>query len=285
MKNKLIVIYSPLCEANGSFVENIYEWVKSSDSDVDIEVYSFDTAPEIYRELQPVHENCFIDVLLNGRRIDTVPLHKERILKALHISEKITLIKDEAPSNSEKDYSEGDIRAELFHGNIRFIPITAENFMKEMQMCLRNYPRGNPPVAHHNKCIEIKRQVFTEIWEYEAIAGIYAELRGEVIGLIEVLPREIVKKYGFMTGTQGNDDEVMTITCYEVANKVPRTFMLDELMYHLVKIKGNFTRKRLEGIGVLGCIDGFNPYWVYEKYGFKRTEKLGENTFVLETSV
>lgn len=160
--------------------------------------------------------------MVKGRRIDTVPLHKERILKALHISEKITPIKDEVPFNNEKDYSEGDIRAELFHGNI---------------------------------------------------------------GLIEVLPREIVKKYGFMTGTQGNDDEVITITCYEVANKVPRTFILDELMYHLVKIKGNFTRKRLEGIGVLGCIDGFNPYWVYEKYGFKRTEKLGENTFVLETSV
>lgn len=283
MKDKLVIIYSPLCEANGSFIEKLKQWVKGSGCDAEIEVYAFDSAPSIYRQQLPACENCFIDVLLNGKRIDTIPLHKELILKALHKSEKVQdILQNETFDNDDSD---ADVKLELLQKDICFHAITEDNYMQEMQMCLKNYPRGNPPVAHHSKCIDIKKSVFSEIWKIETVAGIYAEYKGAVIGLIEVLPREMVKKYGYLTGTQGSDYEVLTVTCYEVACNIPRTIMLDALMSNLLKIKGKFSRRRLEGIGVLGCVDGFNPCWVYEAHGFSKTECLNENTFVWETAI
>jgi hypothetical protein len=100
--------------------------------------------------------------------------------------------------------------------------------------------------------------------------------------LLEVLPREIVRKHGYMTGSQGCDTEILTVACYEIAFGIPRTLMIDELMYQLIKIKDSFSRKKVEGIGVYGCNDGFNPYWVYEKYGFSKKEQKRENVIVME---
>lgn len=72
-----------------------------------------------------------------------------------------------------------------------------------MTMCLCNYPFGNPPKEFHESCRAIKTQVFLEVWGHEEIAGVFCTRKETVIGLLEVMPRELVKKYGYMTGTTG----------------------------------------------------------------------------------
>ena len=94
-------------------------------------------------------------------------------------------------------------------------------------------------------------------------------MNDRVIGLLEVMPREILQKYGYMTGTAGNSDSYLTIGCYEVGYGVPRVEMLDALMENLEKVYPLFHRKYLEGIGI------------YEKHGYSRTEKLADNIIVM----
>ncbi len=127
--------------------------------------------------------------------------------------------------------------------------------------------------------------MLNEVWSKEKCAGVYAKLGNKVIGLIEVLPREILKKYGFMTGSIGRDDEYLTVGCYEVGRGMPRKEILDELMRHLEDIYWMFTRKRIEGIGVFEWPDGFTPYWVYDKYGFSRKEMISKNKVVMEKQI
>lgn len=74
-----------------------------------------------------------------------------------------------------------------------------------MSMCLTNYPFGNPPEQYHEGCTSLKAQVFSEVWKKEDIAGVFAVLDDRVIGLLEVMPREILHKYGYMTGSTGEE--------------------------------------------------------------------------------
>ena len=64
-----------------------------------------------------------------------------------------------------------------------------------------------------------------------------------------------------------------------------RIDMIDLLMQQLTEVFPLFSRKRIEGIGIYDWADGFNPYWVYEKYGFKEMEKLAENTVVMSKTI
>lgn len=148
-------------------------------------------------------------------------------------------------------------------------------------MCLCNYPFGNLPKQFHESCMAIKAQVFSEVWSQEAVAGIYAKYRGTVIGLLEVMPREILRKYGYMTGTLGNDSSWLSIGCFEIGYGIPRVPMIDLLMQELETVYPAFHRRQLEGVGIYGWMDGFNPHWVYEKYGFEKVENLSENTVVM----
>lgn len=279
---KLTVVYSPLCEANGAFLGQLKAWLAGTD--VEIEAYPFDKTPPKYNTPTPQAENCFIDVFYEETLISSVPLMKESILKALGLPLDNTVEESPFPQ-SERTLDETILRQALLEGRLRFFPITKETLAQEMQMCLRHYPAGNPPLIYHQDCIALKAPVFNEVWEYESCAGIYAELDGDVLGLLEVMPRNLVKKYGFLTGTRGTESETLCITCYEVAYGVSRVFMLDELMRHLLQMGNAFSAKKIEGVGILGCRDGFNPYWVYEKYGFRSVEQLSKNSFVMQRSL
>ena len=276
---KIVVIYSPICEATGAFVSNLSTWLYKTN--VDMEVYSYNNAPKEYIELIPSTENCFIEVFYNGIRIDSVPLHRNQLFLALGIEDKSERVEDIPEIPNDRVYTESEVRNHIFDGSIEFIPITKDTYLEEMSMCLHHYPMGNPMKVHHTKCIAIKEGVYNDVWKKENVAGIYAKMRGNVVGLLEVFPREILNKYGFMTGTEGENKNTLSIACYEVAYGLPRTIILDELMYHLLEIKHMFSRNYIEGVGILECNEGFNPYWVYEKYGFKRVSKKSENVLVM----
>lgn len=270
------VVYSPVCEATGAMIEKLKSWLEGTD--VQINILPYHHLPSD-KKSQKRCENCFIDVYYCNRKIDTVPLHKEQLYAALQIERNA---EEDAPVFSKwNGLTAEEFKNLLNKEKISFIPITKNNYLKEMSMCLTNYPFGNPPEQYHEGCISLKAQVFSEVWKKEDIAGVFAVLDDRVIGLLEVMPREILHKYGYMTGSTGEESSTLTIGCYEVGYGIPRVEMLDALMEHLEKVYPLFHRSYIEGIGIYGWRDGFNPYWVYEKYGYSRTEKLSENTIVM----
>ena len=276
------VVYSPICEATGAMIGKLKQWLDGTD--FQISIFPFNDCPQRLKTKFEQGENCFIDVFYNGERIDSVPLHQHKIYAALGIQKTALRENDEEMVLSPVITREQLAQAHE-SGEIHFYPINKNNYAEEMTMCLCNYPFGNPPNQFHENCMEIKAQVFSEVWAVEDIAGIYATYRGNVIGLLEVMPREILKKYGYMTGTTGDDSTYLSIGCYEIGYGIPRVDMIDLLMRKLELLFPLFHRKQLEGVGIYGWIDGFNPYWVYEKYGFQKAENLSENTVVMSKSI
>lgn len=275
---KIEVVYSPLCEATGAFIGKLKEWLK--DTAVEIEVIPFHEYEK--RGHGALKENCFVDVYYNGKIIDSVPLHQEVIYKELGIQQSVCT---ENEFIFESAMSEDDFYKAVLDGEIQFYPIDCHSYQEEMMMCLCNYPYGNPPKKFHDSCIRIKEQVYSEVWKKEEIAGIYAKYKEKVVGLLEIMPREIIRKYGYMTGTKGNDEDYLTVGCYEVGSGMPRVAMIDVLQKQLIKFYPCFRRKLIEGVGIYGWNDGFNPYWVYEKYGYRKVDELAENTIVLEKEI
>lgn len=291
MKN-IDVIYSPLCEASIAFVEGLKEWLRGQDVRVFPVSYDPDSAAQaaLYRACGQLvrgrmMESCFVDVFYQGRRVDTVPLSKGKIYAALGIpledADSGAFPNGQAAEGACPQVARHAIRS----GAIAWIPITGETAADEMRMCLFNYPFGNPPARFHAQCFETKQRVFDEVWRKESCAGVYGKLGDTVIGLLEVLPREILKKHGFMTGRQGRDEAYLTVGCYEVGRGMPRVEVLDALMWQLENIYPLFAREMLEGIGVLEWPDGFTPYWVYDKYGFQRQERMNERKFVMQKRI
>ncbi len=276
---RIEVVYSPLCEANGAFIGQLKEWL--ADKDVQVAVIPFDRADKTLGTGRD--ENCFIDVFCNGIKIDSVPLRRERIYAALGIKEEGD--PEHADAGADARMSAEDLRHLIACNKIEFLPITRENYLEELSMCLCNYPFGNPPSRFHTACIDMKSKVFEQVWETERLAGVYAKYAGKVIGLLEAMPRELLKKYGYMTGTHGKDADYLTVGCYEVGRGIPRTEMLDALMRGLVALLPRFSRQYIEGVGISGCEDGFNPRWVFEKYAFQKEEELNPRTAVLARAI
>lgn len=276
------VVYSPICEAAGAMIGKLKEWLDGLE--VQIHIFPYDRCPGRLRNAYTKGENCFIDVFYSGNRIDSVPLHREKIYAALSIRRPSAPVKNENAPPSAMVTSE-ELKGALQTGELCFYPIDARNYMEEMSMCLCNYPFGNPPEEFHGDCMAIKSRVFSEVWRVEDVAGIYAKYKGKVVGLLEVMPREILKKYGYMTGQAGEDSAYLSVGCYEVGYGIARVEMIDLLMGQLQAIFPLFHRRQMEGVGIYGWMDGFNPYWVYKKYGFIETEKLSENTAVLSKAM
>jgi hypothetical protein len=170
----------------------------------------------------------------------------------------------------------------LDYNKITWIPITQDTYLEETTMCLQNYPYGNPPERFHRQCVELKKRIFTNVWEKQNCAGLYAKYEGKVIGLIEVFPREILRENGFLTGSRGCDEDYLTVGCYEVGAETSRIEMIEELMRQLLLMRYMFKRPRLEGIGVYEWPEGFTPYWVYDKYGYRKAESITERKVVME---
>lgn len=286
---QLDVVYSPICEASTAFVGLLKEWLQGTD--VRVLDMPFDATSRTQAALYGaagilvdgrMTETCFVDVFSGGTLIDSVPLRRDRIFRALGLSEPITSVEAPFFSPDTKTLSvEGPLQAGC-SGQIEWIPITSATVAEELSMCLCHYPHGNPPARFHAQCMARKQAVYAQAWETERCAGIYARYEGQVIGLLEVLPREILRQHGFMTGSTGPDAAYLTVGCYEVAYGMPRVEVLDALMRHLLQIKSQFTRPSLEGIGVPEWPDGFTPFWVYDKYGFARQETLAQNKHVLQ---
>lgn len=271
------IVYSPACAFNGAFLGMLREMASRHRVDV-LEV----PFPEVTGALRSWYEEAgildelglrrtvFLDVFVDGELVDSVPPDLRVIARALGIETADPPALAAAPVEEHAI----DVSQELNEGRILAATISGETCLQEMTLCVDRHPGGPVPRRFRDQCLRMKRPVFAEALEKQQIAGLFLERDGEVLGLIEVLPRETLRRYGFMTGREGNDTSHATIGCYEVACGMPRQQVLDALMSSLLDLTHLLDRPHLEGIGKIGSSDGFNPHWVYEKHGFAPTEEL-----------
>lgn len=115
--------------------------------------FPFNSCPQRLKNKFKQDENCFIDVFYNGERIDSVPLHQDKIYAACGIQGVVLQEIAEETELSPGITSEQLVQAHK-SGEIHFYPINQSNYTEEMTMCLCNYPFGNPPIVM-SKSIEL----------------------------------------------------------------------------------------------------------------------------------
>lgn len=285
----LVAVYSPVCEANGAFLGLLKEWAQEAGAEVEAVPFHQmgDRERAWYRKAGRLdsgsfRQTVFIDVFLEGELVDSVPLNRERIASALGVPIKGSEVDLRPPS--EETSPEGFLSS-LLSGRIQPVAITRDTYRREMDMCLENYPFGEVDGKFHASCRALKEPVFLETFQTQEIAGVFLKDSRDVLGLLEVHPREVLRKYGFVTGTGGSDQDYLTVGCYEVGRGLPRAEVVDRLMAALLKLSPRLGRPLLEGVGKLNWPGGFNPYWVYDKYGFSAVSELRPGWILMEKRV
>lgn len=155
------------------------------------------------------------------------------------------------------------------------VPVPGDAF----DLCLRRHPSGiNPRPGAEDEGSGVKRRWLEGLRLPGGFYGVRA-LRGEqVVGIMEIYPREVSARAGFVTGNWEAPGGVFTITCLEVAREEPRQPVMEFLLEGLIddfaaRCDDQTPPVYIEAFGVYGSLAGSNPYWLFEKYGFTRHEE------------
>ncbi len=165
---------------------------------------------------------------------------------------------------------------------LRREPLTVAGAAPALAMCLGRHPSGSkprPPAAAEGS--ETKRRWLHSLALPGGFLGVAAWRGEQVVGLLEVYPRDIASRAGYVTGTWGAEDSsrILTVTCLEAARGERRQpvleFLLEGLLVELEagRSSGRLPYDHVEALGVYGDPAGPSPYWLYEKYGFTRREE------------
>jgi len=160
---------------------------------------------------------------------------------------------------------------------MKIVPLNRESMDKEIDLCLRFHPSGRiPDPENAEKGRELKRKFLEMVFEKVEPAGFVALNGSKPVGLLELMPREYARRNGYITGSQGVDEDVLTIVCLEVSLGEDRKRVMNLLVSHLVNNLHLFSPfKEVEVGAFVGDVE-FHPSWVYEKHGFKVVEKRGK---------
>jgi len=155
-------------------------------------------------------------------------------------------------------------------------PLTVGASEDGIEMCLGRHPSGIAPCSEAAAAgRSVKGRWLEGLALPDGFFGVAARRDDRVVGILEVYPRRIATQAGFVTGTWGRGEEVLTLTCLEVAHGEARQpvmeFMLEGLLRELPERAPGY--EHVEAFGVYGNLAGFNPYWLFEKYGFTRREE------------
>jgi len=147
---------------------------------------------------------------------------------------------------------------------------------RNLGMCLGRHPSGfAPEPGAGERGGSLKRHWLGSLDLPEGFFGVAASREESVVGILEVYPRRIAARAGYVTGTWGESDKILTMTCLEVARDEARQpvmeFLLEGLLKELAGSKHGF--EHVEAVGIYGNLAGFNPYWLFDKYGFTRREE------------
>jgi len=152
---------------------------------------------------------------------------------------------------------------------MRLLPLDENSMDLEIDLCLRCHPSGvvvNGEAAEEGR--DAKRLFLQGVLERVNPAGFVAEDSGAPVALLELMPRDVARLSGYVTGDEGEDGRTLTVACLEVAHGYERKPTIRMMVGHLVGNLGLFRPyRRIEVGGFPGDVD-FNPAWVYEEAGF-----------------
>ncbi len=288
-KRRVVAVYSPMCAYNAAFAGAVRRWALQAQVELQLVPYHSITEPirRWYRDAGVLDERglrrtVFIDVFVDGKLVsDSAPPDRDAIAKELGTS----LSAEPADSTEPPKTTSVNLHADVESGKIRPVAITADTYLREMELCVDYHPGGRVAEEFRADCLELKEPVFLKTFAKQEVAGLFLERDDEILGLVEVHPREVLREYGFATGRTGEDREHLTVGCYEVAGGMPRLDILDVLMSSVLDMTEFLDRPFLEGVGRIEWPEGFNPYWVYDRYGFRRTEELRPGWYVMTKQI
>jgi len=110
--------------------------------------------------------------------------------------------------------------------------------------------------------------------------GVAALRDGLVAGVAEVYPRTVAARAGLVTGSCGDDDQVLTVACLGTAPREDRLVLLEVLLSGLLAEAAARAPgfRHIEAWGRPGDPTGPSPYWLLDKYGFEVRESSGPVT-------
>jgi len=157
-------------------------------------------------------------------------------------------------------------------------PLMTDQVEAGLDLCLRRHPSGTVPRPSAARAgAERKRRWLESLDLPGGFFGV-GVWRGESLaGLLEVYPRPVAARAGFVCGLWGSDEEVLTVACLEVAAGERRhpvmEFLLEALLGELAARAQEAGFRHVEAYGRYEDLAGSNPYWLYAKYGFRRREE------------
>ena len=159
--------------------------------------------------------------------------------------------------------------------NIR--PLSEETLDLELHLCLKCHPSGFSPAGPEvDEGRRLKRRFIQEVLQRVRYAGFVAEEENAPAALLELMPRSLARRNGYITGDDGEDDETLTIACLEVAYGYERKEMMRAMVSHLARNLKLFRPYRRIEVGAFPRDTDFHPDWVYREAGFTVDEDRGE---------
>jgi hypothetical protein len=166
------------------------------------------------------------------------------------------------------------------------LPLTRDTLDLEIDLCLQCHPSGY--IVAGIDAIEgrnLKKALFDKIFRVLESAGYVAIEDDAPISLLELMPRKFARRNGYITGSTGSDDEVLTIVCLEVAYGWDRKHLMRVMVRHLVENIQDFSPFKYIEVGAFSQDVSFHPSWVYLEAGFHLVEdRINAGVYSIELS-
>jgi hypothetical protein len=152
---------------------------------------------------------------------------------------------------------------------IEIIPLTEETMDPEIDLCLKFHPSGY--IVPKDDAIQgriAKRKFLKKVFKKVRPAGFIAIEHDKPLALLELMPREIAARNGYITGSNDNKEDILTIVCLEVTSDQNRKQVMELMVTHLVNNLELFKPFKTIEVGAFPQNVDFHPAWVYEDNGF-----------------
>lgn len=165
-------------------------------------------------------------------------------------------------------------------------PLMVDEIEAGLDLCLRRHPSGMAPRPSAAQAGAGRKRRWLESLDLPGgFFGVGVWHGERLAGLLEVYPRPVAARAGFVCGLWGSDEEVLTVACLEVAAGESRhpvmELLLEALLGELAARAREAGFRHVEAYGRYEDLAGSNPYWLFDKYGFRRREERDPGTGVI----
>jgi len=287
------LVYTPQCPLGVHYVALVRSWLRGSDAEArEVDFWSdYDRAVTLVggssigdttQSGLALYCNVVFRVFADGLLVGGCPPRREDVMPELErlgaggASGGTARGRGEDGGREEGDGREaGRTTGGEEAGPLRLEPLAEGALDASCEICLRQPPSGAIPTR---EIAEAGRRIRRE-WLESALRagsphGVVAFRGRSPVGVLECWPRGVARRSGWVSGTWGHDDEVFTIACLKVARGEDRKAVMEVLLVEcLERLAESRPDAYLETFATYEDPEGPSPYWLYDKYGFRRIEE------------